>query len=269
MNDALPLDAGRIKESLPDGIPFGPILIRKSLPSTNSSLLEGARRGDYAPGTVIAAEEQTAGRGRMDRAWITPPGQALAFSLLIPNPAPENPGLLSVGAALAVAEAIEEGTGLIPMVKWPNDVYLRGGKTAGILAEAFWKGEKHFAVVGIGINVDAAPALGDRREGLAATSLAAEWGGETDRSLLLAACLERFHAILIPIHAGDGRGVAEGLRRRSLLVGCEARLTRSNRIYSGRVAGHTDDLGIILDTDDGRITFPGAGTDLLDFQLRP
>jgi BirA family transcriptional regulator, biotin operon repressor / biotin---[acetyl-CoA-carboxylase] ligase len=269
MNKAIPLDAGRIRDHLPDGIPFGPILIRKSLPSTNTSLLEGARRGEYAPGTVIAAEEQTAGRGRMDRTWITPPGQALAFSLLIANPVPAEPGLLSVGAALAVAEAIEERTGLTPTVKWPNDVCLNRRKTAGILAEAFQKEGEHFAVVGIGINANAAPAVPGRHEGMRATSLAAEGGGTTDRSLLLAAFLARFHEILLPLRSRDGSGIVEGLRRRSLLVGCEARFSRSNRVYSGRVAGHSEDLGIILDTAEGRITLPGAGTDLLDFRMRP
>lgn len=146
---------------------------------------------EHSEGAVAVAEEQTEGRGRLGRKWLSPPGVSLLFSVLL-EPAVETQRLpeLSLVAGEACAEAIAAVTGLEPEIKLPNDILLRGRKTAGILAEA----RDGRVVLGVGINVnvpaDELPANVDRP----ATSLLAESGAEVERAELLVellAALER------------------------------------------------------------------------------
>jgi BirA family transcriptional regulator, biotin operon repressor / biotin---[acetyl-CoA-carboxylase] ligase len=119
----------------------------RSVGSTSDRARELAERG--APdGTLVTAEEQTAGRGRQGRGWVTPPGVAIAASLVLR----EWDALLSLRAGLAVADI----AGPQARVKWPNDVWLEGHKVAGILAET--RNGSGWAVLGIGVNVALDPA---------------------------------------------------------------------------------------------------------------
>jgi BirA family biotin operon repressor/biotin-[acetyl-CoA-carboxylase] ligase len=118
--------------------------------STNADLLAQARSG--APqGLVLAADEQTAGRGRLGRQWISPPRASLTFSVLLrPGGVPsEMLGWVPLLAGVAVASALRETAALDARLKWPNDVLVRGGKLAGILAESWGDA----IVVGAGLNV--------------------------------------------------------------------------------------------------------------------
>jgi BirA family transcriptional regulator, biotin operon repressor / biotin---[acetyl-CoA-carboxylase] ligase len=128
---------------------------RDSLPSTNSALREWWR--DYpelSEGTVLAARCQTAGRGRLDRTWITAPGRDLAFSLLLrPCVPPGHLPSLPMAAALAVAHALD-AFGLAAQVKWPNDVLVGGRKICGILSEALALDPAPVIILGIGVNVN-------------------------------------------------------------------------------------------------------------------
>jgi BirA family biotin operon repressor/biotin-[acetyl-CoA-carboxylase] ligase len=118
-----------------------PRLHLRTIGSTNARARELAQAG--APhGTAVTADEQTAGRGRQGRGWSTPPGSALAVSLVIHDPDP----LLSLRAGLAVADLAGPGA----RVKWPNDVLVDGRKVAGILAEG--RPQEGWAVLGIGVN---------------------------------------------------------------------------------------------------------------------
>lgn len=127
-----------------------------SIGSTNDEALAWAASG--APDlSIVIADEQTQGRGRLDRKWFTPKGSGLAFSLIL-RPAEGTPlrAHLSqtVGlAALSIAESCS-GLGLAPRIKWPNDILLNGKKTAGILIETVWSGnDADSLVIGMGINV--------------------------------------------------------------------------------------------------------------------
>ncbi len=151
--------------------------------SSNTDLLAAAMAG--APeGTVLAAESQTAGRGRLGRLWVSPPRAALTFSVLLrPRWVPAaSKGWVPLLAGVAVAAALRAETGLDACLKWPNDVLVGGAKVAGILAEQ--SGDA--IVVGAGINVsgrqDELPAAG-------ATSLALAGAGGTDRQHLLISVL--------------------------------------------------------------------------------
>lgn len=143
---------------------------------------------EHSEGAVALTEEQTEGRGRLGRPWLSPPGVSLLFSLLLEPPVetarlPE----LTLVAGRAGAEAIAQVTGLAPEIKLPNDILVEGRKTAGILAEA----RDGRVVLGIGVNVNvSAPDLPHGTDP-PATSLLLETGSEVDRVELLVELLDR------------------------------------------------------------------------------
>jgi BirA family biotin operon repressor/biotin-[acetyl-CoA-carboxylase] ligase len=163
---------------------FGrPYLYEEVCPSTQRLLGD-----ELSEGAVAATEEQTEGRGRLGRRWLSPPGVSLLFSILL-EPAVETPKLpeLSLVAGQACAAAIAAVAGVTPEVKLPNDILISGRKVAGILAEA----REGRVVLGIGINVNVSeedlPTDLDRP----ATSLLVETGHEVDRAEVLVELLHR------------------------------------------------------------------------------
>ena len=145
-------------------LPLGPWRCFAQIDSTNSEAARWAEAG--APDrSLIIADEQTAGRGRLGRRWYTPAGAALAFSLLLrPEHWPDagapihDPQLLAARltalGALAVCETLQQDYHLPAQIKWPNDILIERRKTAGILVEAHWQdGKLAAAILGIGINV--------------------------------------------------------------------------------------------------------------------
>jgi len=152
--------------------------------TSTQRLLEGAPEG-----AVAAADEQTEGRGRLGRTWHAPAGTSILFSIaLVPAVPPERLPELSLVAGSAVGDAIAAETGLVPAIKFPNDVLLGGRKVAGILAEA----SEGRVLVGVGINVSQS-----KRElppDVEATSLRLAGAANLDRAELLATVLERLEA---------------------------------------------------------------------------
>jgi BirA family biotin operon repressor/biotin-[acetyl-CoA-carboxylase] ligase len=162
---------------------FGrPYLYVETCPSTQRLL-----GSEHVEGAVAVAEEQTEGRGRLGRTWVSPPGVSILCSVLL-EPAVETPQLpeLTVIAGEACAEAIGRVTGLEPRIKLPNDVLLRERKVAGILAEA----RDGRVVLGVGINVNVEPAELPQDVAKPATSLLGELGEPVDRAELLVTLLE-------------------------------------------------------------------------------
>jgi BirA family biotin operon repressor/biotin-[acetyl-CoA-carboxylase] ligase len=164
--------------------------------STNSDAADMLRTGGVDR-TLLVADEQTRGRGRAGRGWHTPPGTALAFSLLLrfddDSPPPALPTYAGLGA-LAVSTALES-LGLQPQIKWPNDVLLGGRKMTGILPEAYWQGDRLQAVVlGIGLNARAGARPPADDKGMPATYLDAHTDRHQDRVALLAVILEQLFA---------------------------------------------------------------------------
>jgi BirA family transcriptional regulator, biotin operon repressor / biotin---[acetyl-CoA-carboxylase] ligase len=169
--------------------------------STNSDLLAEARDG-LAEGAVLVAEAQSAGRGRMGRQWVSPPGAALMFSVLLrPAAVPQaSRGWVPLLAGVAVALAVRAETGVDASLKWPNDVQVNGAKLAGILAEQ--AGDA--IVVGIGINVSSGR---DELPVASATSLALEGADGAAPGRLLAGVLGELQRWYL---AWAGRGDAAG-----------------------------------------------------------
>src|SRR5690349_17443375 len=143
----------QIKKSLAK-LALGEIKYFDSIGSTNDEALAWAA-ADAPDLSLIIADEQTAGRGRLDRKWFTPRETALAFSLVFRPTEEEKPFLSRVVglAALAVAQTLQK-LGLAAQIKWPNDVLIAGRKVCGILIESVWSGEDvDCVVIGIGVNV--------------------------------------------------------------------------------------------------------------------
>ena len=184
------LDAESVRESVLTGSRlWSRVSVVAETGSTNADLVAAARAG-AAEGYVLVAERQNAGRGRLGRSWITEPGAALTFSVLVrPVTVPAAArSWLPLLTGVAVAAAIREQTGLEVSLKWPNDVVAAGdggqaglGKLAGILAEL--SGDA--VVLGVGLNVAATPALAGA--GAVVAGEAGTAGGEVDpRAVALA-----------------------------------------------------------------------------------
>lgn len=165
--------------------------------STNDLVAEWAREGTQGP-AIVAADEQTRGRGRAGRRWATPSGSALAFSLLLDTADKIEPSVLAKTAglgAVVVCEALEVLYGLHPTIKWPNDVLLNGKKVCGVLPEAHWTGERLQALIlGVGINVAAKSVPPVETLTFPAVSVEEITGHKVNPSELLRTVLERIFA---------------------------------------------------------------------------
>lgn len=176
------------------------LLYYPCLPSTMDAVRQAARHG-AAEGTVVVAGEQTAGRGRHGRSWLTPQG-SLALSVLLYPSLSWLPGL-GMLAPLAVVHIIRRVAGLVAGIKWPNDVLLRGKKVAGILVESGLRGgEVEYAVVGIGLNVDFDPAAHPDIAAIA-TSLSAELNQPLSPWEVLPSLLEELDRLYLALQAGE------------------------------------------------------------------
>ncbi len=148
------LSAERLRTLISEDIFWRDLRILETVGSTNDLLKEMAQEG--APeGTVLIAEEQTAGRGRHGRAWHSPKGGAWFSILLRPRIATAQAGCVGISLAVGLAEALRKSYHLPIGVKWPNDLWIEGRKVAGILVELASRGERiDWMVVGIGVNVN-------------------------------------------------------------------------------------------------------------------
>ncbi len=192
-----------------------------SVGSTNAVVAERARAGERA-GLVVVAEQQTAGRGRLDRQWTSPPRAGLTLSALVrPDGPAADQSWLSLLTGLAVARAVREHAGVATALKWPNDVLVGGRKLCGVLAEVAAPGA---VVLGLGLNVST--RADELPEG--ATSVALAGGTTTDRDTLLRAVLRELTRVLSEPAARDD------YRQACSTVGQEVRVELPGRVVRGR-----------------------------------
>lgn len=251
-----PLDAEAVGSEVAGGL-WSSVTVVQSTGSTNADLLAAGG----PEGQVLAAEEQTAGRGRMGRSWVTQPGAALTFSVLLrPDPVPaERRGWLPLLAGVAAARAVRAVSGLPATLKWPNDVLITGRKLAGILAEQAADGA---VVIGIGVNVTmTADELPAGTGGLRGTSIAIE-GGKVTRQALLAEVLRRLEQHYVAFR-GDPDPEATGLlaEYRTLCATLGQRV-RAELPAGGALTGEATDVdaaGRLLIAAAGAITPLSAG----------
>lgn len=227
----------------------GSMEIRASLDSTNNLAKELAFRG--APhGMLVAAETQTAGRGRFSRKFYSPPHTGIFMSLILrPTLPAERAAMITSMAAVAVAQAIESLSGLHPGIKWVNDVIIGGKKCCGILCEAgvsCESGRLDWLVAGIGVNVgrmDFPPELAG-----IATSVENECGMPVSRSRLIAEIMNRFAALYGELESGAF--MAES-RSRSVVIGREITVLSGGEPYRAKALDIDDQGRLIILRADG------------------
>lgn len=225
------------------------ILWYASVSSTNDVAASLADRG-AAEGAVVAANAQSAGRGRQGRSWASPPGAGLYVSTVL-RPPRDAVRVLTIAAGVAVAEGIEAATGLDAALKWPNDVYAGERKLAGVLAEA--ADAIQYVILGIGINV--MPAAYPPDVAARATSLEEELGRQVDRGLLLAECLAALARRYDDLRGGRTGVVLDAWRRRAApTLGRRVRWEAAGSTVEG-VAENIDDTGaLVVRTPLGLVT---------------
>ncbi|HKO97875.1 MAG TPA: biotin--[acetyl-CoA-carboxylase] ligase [Pyrinomonadaceae bacterium] len=231
---------------------FTPRVLRfESLPSTN---LEAARQaGEGAPeGLCIVAAEQTAGRGRLERQWISPKGAGLYFSMILrPQFDQSRWAILTMLAAVAVHDTLTEVFGLAPDIKWPNDVLINDKKICGILAETVETNTGRAIVLGIGINLNASSFPSELND--VATSVEAETAQKADAEIViepLVNSLIRYYELL-NLSGSPETLVAEWSKRSSYAMNKPVRVTNGDVTIEGVSRGLDSDGALIIETDAG------------------
>lgn len=244
-----PLDVATLERAVPRRVPGWTVEVLEASPSTSTALSRQARAG--APtGRVVVTEHQTAGRGRLDRVWVTPPRAALTFSVLLRPGAPvERWTWVPLLTGLAVVRGVLAAGGPRCGLKWPNDVLYAESKLAGLLAEHVPTPDGPAVVVGVGLNVTT------RRDELpvdTATSLALTDRPVADRTSLLVEVLASLRDV-VARWEDDPRSVREDYRLACLTLGRRVRAhLPSGQVLEGLAAGVGDDGSLLVDTAAGR-----------------
>ena len=249
------LDIEAIQATLSDGLIGRRVVHLDVVDSTMDEARRSAAEGT-AEGTVFVAEEQTAGRGRFSRAWVSPRGENLSFSVLL-RPTPAQLPFVNMAATLAVSGGIADATGLSPGIKWPNDVRIGGLKVSGILIETVLEaGQVDHAVVGIGVNVNFDPAKYSE-VAATATSIYRETGRKTDRGVLLQVVLRRFDE-----HYGrvkDGHSLTREWAAQMETIGRRVRVAWRDQVVEGTAESVDEQGNLIVRRADGSIFTAVAG----------
>ncbi len=262
--DRPPLSPAGLRRSLlrpasgPTDLAWTSLEVVASTGSTNADLAAAAAAGTVAPGAVLVAEQQTAGRGRLARSWQSPPQAGLTLSVLL---APTRPvavwGWLPLVAGIAVVDGIRAATDLETTVKWPNDVLAAdGNKLGGLLAERVdAPGGQAQVVLGIGLNVSSRP---DELPVPTATSLVLAGAQRSDRQTL-AVCVLRALAQRLSAWQ-DGADLAADYRSACSTLGRQVQVQRPGRDQLIGTAVDVDGDGrLVVESGDGSRTAVAAG----------
>lgn len=241
-----------------------PLHFFDTIDSTNTSAAGLARKGG-AEGTIVIADAQTGGKGRLGRSWVSPPGVNLYLSVILRprKPASAAPQL-SLLAAVAVAEAIVQQTPLSPAIKWPNDVLVSGKKVCGILTEMQANGPQlRSVVVGIGVNINAPLSSFPEELQDKASSLLLMCGEPVDRAAFTVSLLTHLEKLYVlwleegfPVVGTAWEGYASELLGKSITV------TAPEGILSGTALGLDQDGALLVET----VALEGQGTQPLHVQ---
>jgi len=222
--------------------------------STNDVMEKLARDG-VAEGAVVFAETQTRGRGRLGRTWLSPLGKGLWFSVLLrPSLCPQETTRLTVAAATALSRAIARQTSLVPEIKWPNDLLIRGRKVAGILTELRAEVDQvKYVILGIGVDVNQQAEDFPRELKAIATSLRKEAGQPFRRADLAAAMLEELDRDYARVCRGDFDGIAQEWEERCTTLGHQIGIRMGDRITYGRAEALDTDGALLVRTQHGHL----------------
>jgi BirA family biotin operon repressor/biotin-[acetyl-CoA-carboxylase] ligase len=236
----------------------GPVHHFETLNSTNDLAKELAAQG--APeGTMVVAETQTGGRGRLGREWDSPPGVGLYVSLVLrPMLPPMELPQITLTTAVAVVRAVRRVAGLAPGIKWPNDLLVNGKKLAGILTEMETESDRiRHVVVGLGLNVNN-PAFPPELA-VTATSLALTAGGTFSRVELLKAWLEEFEDLYDRFLNQRFPEILEEWKAAAVTLGRTVTVRQGPREISGQALDVAPDGALLLRTAGGEIVRVTSG----------
>ena len=229
------------------------ILYFDSIDSTNNELKRQAET-QVCHGLLAVAEEQTAGRGRRGHAWVSPPGTGIWFSFLLkPQISPDKASMLTLVAAIAVARAISETTGLVSQIKWPNDIVVNKKKVCGMLTELSAEmTQVNYVVIGIGINANNREFPDEIKE--TATSLYIEFGKPVKRAAVIEAVgryFEQYYDAFIK--AGDLSLIMNEYNEMLVNAGNQVRIISgdSEEIYTA--VGINPQGELVVKDEDGNI----------------
>ena len=255
------LSAASVREALATRYVGRNLIYLDSTTSTQDRARWEAEAG--APeGTTVVADEQTAGRGRFQRSWVSPRGRAIYLSLVL-RPRPAELLKLNMVASLAVARAVRAVTGLEPQIKWPNDVQLSGKKLAGMLVDtAMQEGSVDYAVVGIGLNVGLDPSQHPEIADIA-TSLSWELHSPVQRLPVLSALLLYLEKLYESVKRGESL-LAEwkpclGTLGQSVRVTWPGDAEKKSLVEEGIAEGVDEEGALLLRRADGSVARVIAG----------
>lgn len=234
------------------------ITVLKKVDSTNTYLKNAAEKGEI-DGSVIIAETQTVGKGRLGRHFYSEKGGLYMSILVRPNMPTERSLFITTGTAVAVSRAIEKICEKNVGIKWVNDIFLNGKKVCGILAEGasdFETGRLQYAVVGIGINVTEPKGKFNKEIADIATAIYDKDEPYGIKNRLAAEILNQFSEIM---NAPDDKTVIDEYRARSIIIGKEVNIIENGELKTVTVADIDDTAAIILKTDDGNIIKKTSG----------
>lgn len=242
---------GEIVQNLATGYIRGPCFHFFALPSTNDLGKQLARQG-YPEGTLIVAETQTAGRGRMGRTWESPAGTGLYVSLILrPSLPPLELPKLTLTAAVAVVQALEDATGIKVGIKWPNDIIWQGKKLGGILTEMETESDQmSHVVLGLGLNINTP------RFSAAVCPIAislSQSGGSYSRSAILRAWLEALDRLYAKLLAREFSQILEGWRQASVTLGQTVTVRQGQETLTGLALEVTPEGALLVQTAAGEI----------------
>lgn len=232
----------------------------RTVDSTNSEAYQLGMKG--APeGAIVVAEGQEKGRGRLGRTWISPPFLNLYLSVILrPKIPPQQASVLTLMAAVATAEAVAECSGLSPTIKWPNDIFLRGRKLAGLLNEIHSEADHvDFVVLGIGVNLNIEENMFPPELRESATSLKRETGQPVSRRHFARGLLEKLETWYERFLAQGNDPVLRGWREKAQLGTQRVKVTSFGETWVGRARDIDSEGALLLETEGGEIRRVVAG----------
>lgn len=227
------------------------IIYFNSLESTNAEAKKIAAK-DAVHGTVVISEEQTNGKGRRGRSFISPRGKGIWMSIIMkPNIDPMKVALLTQIAAAAVNLALED-MGIESLIKWPNDIIINNKKVCGILTEMSCELTMvNYVVLGIGINVNVESHDFDEEIRKVATSLKIEMGETVDRKVLLAGILNNLEVLYKNyVDRDDIKKPISICREKSILIGREIRVIKKGIAIKARALELKQDGSLVVQYED-------------------
>ena len=247
VNDADLLSVGAIRAFLPPELQDNEIILLKTVDSTNTYAKKSAADG-AKDGTVVIAEQQTAGRGRRGNSFYSPAKSGLYMTVILrPELHATDIDLFTICAGCGVCRAVERLSGRTPLIKWVNDVYLDGKKICGILSEAttdFESGIVDSIVTGIGINISTV----DFPDGLGSKAGSIGSGNVTRARLAATVCSELIYCL--------GRSREENIadyKSRSLVLGKELNFVQNGVEYTAKAVDIDDKGQLVVLTEDGEM----------------